>query len=63
MVGKGIDDDLLIINKAVESKHGHIVAAVIDNELTCKTLYLRRSSRAIQSYGKRINCWNDPTFL
>ena len=40
MIGKGIDDgDLLVINKAIEPRHGHIVVAVIDNELTCKTLY------------------------
>lgn len=42
MVGKGIDDgDLLVINRAVEPKHGQTVVAVIDNELTCKTLYQR----------------------
>lgn len=42
MIGKGIDDgDLLVINKAIEPRHGHIVVAVIDNELTCKTLYKR----------------------
>lgn len=42
MIGKGIDDgDVLVINKAIEAKHGHTVVAVIDNELTCKTLYRR----------------------
>lgn len=42
MTGKGIDDgDVLVINKAIEPKHGHTVVAVIDNELTCKTLYRR----------------------
>lgn len=42
MVGKGIDDgDLLVINRAIEPKHGQTVVAVIDNELTCKTLYQR----------------------
>jgi DNA polymerase V len=40
MIGKGIDDgDLLVINKAIEPRHGHIVVAVVDNELTCKTLH------------------------
>jgi len=40
MVDKGIDDGvLLVINKAIKPRHGHIVIAVIDNELTCKTLY------------------------
>lgn len=42
MIGKGIDDgDLLVINKSIEPKHGHTVVAVLDNELTCKTLYQR----------------------
>lgn len=42
MVGKGIDDgDLLVINRQVEPRHGHTVVAIIDNELTCKTLYRR----------------------
>ena len=42
MVGKGIDDgDLLVINRSITPKHGQTVVAVIDNELTCKTLYQR----------------------
>jgi DNA polymerase V len=40
MTGKGIDDgDLIVVNRAVEPRHGHIVVAVIDNELTVKTLF------------------------
>lgn len=50
MIGKGIDDgDLLVINKAIEPKHGHTVVAVIDNELTCKTLYKRGSVVKLQA--------------
>lgn len=50
MIGKGIDDgDLLVINKAIEAKHGHIVVAVIDNELTCKTLYQRGGEVKLQA--------------
>lgn len=42
MTGKGIDDgDLLVINRLIEPRHGHTVIAVMDNELTCKTLYKR----------------------
>lgn len=42
MNGLGIEEgDLLVINKVLEPRHGHVVVAVIDNELTCKTLYKR----------------------
>ena len=50
MVGKGIDDgDLLVINRAVTPKHGQTVVAVIDNELTCKTLYQRSGVVKLQA--------------
>ena len=40
MVGRGIHDaDLLVINRRLAPRHGHIVVAMIDNELTCKTLH------------------------
>lgn len=43
MVGKGIDDgDLIVVNRALSPRHGHTVVAVIDNELTVKTLYQRQ---------------------
>lgn len=38
----GIDDgDRLVVDRAVRPKHGHIVVAVIDGELTVKKLYSR----------------------
>ncbi len=50
MTGKGIDDgDLLVINRLIEPRHGHTVVAVIDNELTCKTLYKRGSVVKLQA--------------
>ena len=50
MVGKGIDDgDLLVINKALAPQHGQTVVAVIDNELTCKTLYQRNGVVKLQA--------------
>jgi DNA polymerase V len=50
MVGKGIDDgDLLVINRAIHPKHGQTVVAVIDNELTCKTLYQRNGQVKLQA--------------
>ena len=49
MVGKGIDDgDLLVINRSITPKHGQTVVAVIDNELTCKTLYQRDDQVKLQ---------------
>lgn len=42
MTGKGIDDgDLIVISRKVTPRHGHIVVALVDNELTCKTLIKR----------------------
>lgn len=39
MEGVGIfDGDLLIVDRAVEPRHGSIVIAVVDGELTCKIL-------------------------
>ncbi len=50
MIGKGIDDgDLLVVNRLIEPRHGHTVVAVIDNELTCKTLYKRGSVVKLQA--------------
>ncbi len=43
MTGKGIDDgDLIVVNRKLTPRHGHTVVAVIDNELTVKTLYRHR---------------------
>ena len=40
MVGRGIhDSDLIVINRRLVPRHGHVVVAMIDNELTCKTLH------------------------
>jgi DNA polymerase V len=40
MVGAGIlDGDIIAVDRALEARHGDIVLAVIDNELTVKELY------------------------
>ncbi|GJL71992.1 MAG: hypothetical protein NMNS01_11910 [Nitrosomonas sp.] len=40
MTGANIHDgDMLIVDRSVEPKHGHIVLAVINNEYTVKRLY------------------------
>ena len=50
MIGKGIDDgDLLVVNRLIEAKHGQTVVAVVDNELTCKTLYQRGGMVKLQA--------------
>lgn len=42
MEGAGIfDGDLLIVDRSVEPRHGSIVVAVVDGELTCKMLDTR----------------------
>lgn len=43
MTGRGIENgDLIVINRKITPRHGQVVVAVIDNELTCKTLYKLR---------------------
>lgn len=40
MVNEGIHDgDLIVVNRSLTAKHGDIVVAVVDNEVTLKTLY------------------------
>jgi len=40
MTGAGIfPGDILIVDRALEAHHGHIVIAVVNNELTVKRLY------------------------
>lgn len=42
MMGVGIhDNDIIAVDRALESRHGSIVVAVVDNEFTCKKLCLR----------------------
>lgn len=41
MTGAHIHDgDMLVVDRSVEPKHGHIVLAVINNEYTVKRLYI-----------------------
>lgn len=42
MTGAHIHDgDMLVVDRSIEPKHGHIVLAVINNEYTVKRLYAR----------------------
>jgi len=41
MTGAHIHDgDMLVVDRSIEPKHGHIVLAVINNEYTVKRLYI-----------------------
>ena len=35
------DGDILIVDKSIPAKHGHVVLAFVDQEVTVKTLYKR----------------------
>jgi len=35
------DGDVLLVDRAVKPPHGQIVVAVVDDEFTCKQLWLR----------------------
>lgn len=42
MVGAGINDnDLLVVDRSIDPKHGHIVLAVVNDGYTVKRLYRR----------------------
>jgi len=62
MTGKGIDDgDLVVINKKVAPRHGHIVVAVINGELTCRTLYKLRGVVKLEAANPDFaDCVVDP---
>ena len=42
MVEAGIfDDDIMVVDRAIKPRHGHIVVAVVDGDFTVKRLYQR----------------------
>lgn len=50
MVEAGIfDGDVLIIDKAIKARHGHIVVAEVDGEFTVKTLFNRQGRTKLQA--------------
>lgn len=50
MVEAGIfDGDVLIIDKAIKARHGHIVVAEVDGEFTVKTLFNRNGRTKLQA--------------
>jgi DNA polymerase V len=50
MVEAGISDgDILVIDRAIRPKHGHIVVAEVDGEFTVKTLFSRNGHIKLQA--------------
>lgn len=44
MEGAGIfDEDLVVVDRAVEARHGHIVIAAVNGEPVCKRLHMQNS--------------------
>lgn len=74
MQGAGIDDgDMLVVDRAVKPRHGHVVVAVVDGEFTVKTLHDRagrvklRAANAtypdiVPSDGQTIEIWGVVTW-
>jgi len=50
MQDAGIDDgDMLVIDRAIRAKSGHVVIARIDAEYTCKVLHLRNGQMRLKA--------------
>jgi DNA polymerase V len=50
MVEAGIfDGDVLVIDRAIKAKHGHIVVAEVDGEFTVKTLFSKLGRTKLQA--------------
>ena len=67
------DGDVLVVDKAIKPRHGHIVVALVDGEFTVKTLHSRngevRLVAANPTYpdivpheGQTIQIWGVATF-
>ncbi|MBD1555156.1 LexA family protein [Pseudomonas typographi] len=55
MVGAGIfDGDLVVVDRAIEPAHGHIVIAAINGEPLCKRLHRRGQEVALLSENRRF---------
>lgn len=39
MQGAGIFDDMIVVDRSIEPRHGHIVIAAVNGEPVCKRLY------------------------
>lgn len=50
MQGAGVlDGSVVLVDKAIKPRHGHIVIAVVDGDFTCKRLHQRGGSMRLQA--------------
>ncbi len=75
MVGAGIyPDDILVVDKSIEVRHGHIVVAAIDGEMTVKRLFRKdnkimlmpennRFQPLLVHDGQELDIWGVVTFV
>lgn len=50
MQGAGIlNDSVVLVDRAIAPRHGHIVVAVVDGDFTCKRLHLRGGSLRLKA--------------
>ena len=50
MQGAGIDDcDVLLMDRAIQPSHGHIVVAVVEGELVCRRLWKQAGATRLES--------------
>lgn len=75
MVGAGIyPDDILVVDKSIEPRHGHIVVAAIDGDMTVKRLFRKDNKimlmpensrfRPIPVHdGQELDIWGVVTFV
>ena len=50
MQGAGIlDGSVVLVDKAIKPRHGHIVIAVVDGDFTCKRLHLDAKGMRLQA--------------
>ena len=43
------DGDVILVDRAIKPRHGHIVVAVVDGAFTCKKLWLRGGKLKLQA--------------
>lgn len=43
------DGDVLVVDRALQARNGHVVVAVVDGEFVCKTLWMRAGRVALKA--------------
>mgnify|MGYP006785137737 FL=1 len=56
MQGAGIDDaDVLLVDRAIQPSHGHIVVAVVEGQLVCRRLWKQAGSTRLEAAASNDN--------